>query len=105
VNSTLDDAESALSRHIGVNASFDTCYNVCDNATDAGWEVHFDDELIWGPNGLYTATLSYNCTTRCYRRGCIESCLQNCAPREPNPPGRRARPTRVGRHYRCTRVV
>ena len=52
----------------GVNGSFHTCFNECDNLTASLWTIYDAPRETYG----------YNCTTRCFLTTCIEDCFGNC---------------------------
>ena len=67
MHTLLADPHSTFSLLLGVNASEQVCYNDCFNATGVGYFFHGS-----------VVHVGHNCTSTCYQKACIGSCLDNC---------------------------
>ena len=68
----LEDPASELSVYLGINGTSQICYNDCNNISrmdQGGDEFFFHGSVM---------AVGLNCTSTCYSKACVSSCVANC---------------------------
>ena len=73
VDALMTNPSSALSLHLGLNSTLHVCYNDCVNLSVS----EYGDSFFFHKAPIPTR-VALNCTSTCYAKACVNSCLDNC---------------------------